>query len=259
MFHLLKIEWLKVKNYRTFWILLALYILSMGGFNYIIEQIYNTKPRQADMLLQESPYKFPELWQTLTYFSSFLTFIPGLLMILLITNEYSFKTHRQNVIDGMSRTQFVLVKMVVLVLLALLATLIVLITTLLFGAFNHTSPTTANAQFIIYFFIQALSYSFVALLLGLLFRRSGLAIGVYFLYVLVFDELIAQLLKKYVGLVGYYMPLESNDVLITVPFGKRAIGQLVHRPEVQYLLIAAVAWLIVYFFVSKRKFETADL
>src|SRR5206468_291418 len=114
----------------------------------------------------------------------------------------------------------------------------------------------SGSKYILYFFIQALSYSFVALIFGLLFRRSGIAIGVYFLYVLVFDEMIADLLKKYVGNIGYFMPLESNDVLITVPFGKRAINQLTHRPEPIYLLLAALVYLVVYLIFSKRRFET---
>ena len=34
MIHLLKIEWLKVKNYKTFWIFTVLYFVSILGINY---------------------------------------------------------------------------------------------------------------------------------------------------------------------------------------------------------------------------------
>jgi ABC-2 type transport system permease protein len=259
MLHLLKIEWLKVKNYRTFWILFLLFVASMAGFNYTVFQGYNSRPKSADMILKETPYAFPDIWQTITYWSSFLLFIPALLMIISLTNEFSFKTHRQNIIDGLSRTQFILVKFLFLSILALVCTITVFLTTIIFGIALGEHPGFTNSIYIFYFFIQALSYSFVGLLFGLLFRRSGIAIGVFFLYVLVFDELVADLLKKYVGKIGYYMPLESNDVLITIPFGKRAINQLTHRPEPIYLLIAALAYLLFYFIFCKRNFETADL
>lgn len=259
MFHLLKIEWLKIKNYRTFWILFLLYMVSIAGFNYTVYQAYTSKPKGTEVILKETPYAFPDLWQTITYWSSFLLFIPALLMVIFVTNEFAFKTHRQNIIDGLSRTQFITVKFLVLLLLALVSTLIVFLTTIIFGMSLGSAVSFTNGIYIVYFFVQALSYLFVGLVFGLLFRRSGIAIGIYFLYVLVFDELIADLLKKYVGKIGYYMPLESNDVLITIPFGKRAINQLTHRPEPEYLLIAAIAYLIVYVVFSKWKFEKMDL
>ena len=31
----LQLEWMKMKNYKAFWILMALYLLSIAGVNYI--------------------------------------------------------------------------------------------------------------------------------------------------------------------------------------------------------------------------------
>src|SRR5262245_5768224 len=104
MWELLSIEWKKLKNYRTFWILLCLYIVSVIGANYIayrIQQaIYEAKQTKgmASMVLGTPPYSFPDVWQTTANVSSYLLFIPGLLLIISISNEFSFKTHRQNVI-----------------------------------------------------------------------------------------------------------------------------------------------------------------
>src|SRR6476620_12789663 len=120
MLHLLKIEWLKVKNYRTFWILGGLFLLSIFGINYIAFSIHEEQSKSAMAnAIMGSPFNFPEVWHTITYMSSFLLFIPGLLMIISITNEFSFKTHRQNIIDGLSRTQFIHVKLASVVILAL--------------------------------------------------------------------------------------------------------------------------------------------
>jgi hypothetical protein len=262
MLHLLKIEWLKLKNYRTFWILSALFIISIFGINYIAYQIHLEIQREQPMTkaIMGGPFDFPMVWHTMSYFSSFLMFIPGLLMIISITNEFSYKTHRQNVIDGLSRTQFVTVKMVLAVLLALGCTITVFLTTLFFGlAASETPLDFGQAKAVLYYFVQALSYSGLALLFGLLFRRSGIAIGVFFLYQLILDELLAALLKRYVGKIGYFMPLETNDVLIPAPFGNNIAQRYLNRPDVTALLIGAAAYLLLYFFLSKRKFETADL
>ncbi|MEO8117685.1 MAG: ABC transporter permease, partial [Bacteroidota bacterium] len=88
MLYNLKIEWLKIKNYRTFWILAGLFVISVFGINYIafaIEQETMHKAPEAGMILGTSRFLFPDVWGTIAYLSSFLLFIPGLLMIISIT------------------------------------------------------------------------------------------------------------------------------------------------------------------------------
>src|SRR5215207_2039116 len=104
MLQRLGIEWMKLKNYRTFWILSGLYLLSIVGVNYIVFAISQKvfEDKKAKGLVQMAvglPYSFPDAWQWTSFVSSFLLFIPGLLMIISITNEFSYKTHRQNIID----------------------------------------------------------------------------------------------------------------------------------------------------------------
>ena len=41
MLRLLKIEWMKVKNYRTFWILLAITTVCIPAFNYSFYDLTN--------------------------------------------------------------------------------------------------------------------------------------------------------------------------------------------------------------------------
>ncbi|MBN9299036.1 MAG: ABC transporter permease [Filimonas sp.] len=264
MIKLLKIEWLKVKNYRTFWILSALFLISIYGINYITYEVQSTsRPKanpMADAIIGTPPFQFPDVWHTVSYMSSFLLFIPGLLMIISMTNEYSFKTHRQNVIDGLSRTQFIMVKMVNVAIIAFISTLAVFLTALGFGLAEGASYFSfEKIEYIGYFFIQALSYTGVALLFSVLFKRSGIAIGVFFLYVVVLENLLAGLLNRYVYGIGHYLPLESTDNLIPFPFFRNVVKQFVTPPPTLYLLIAAVIYLAAYFFVCRRKFETDDL
>src|SRR2546423_6278154 len=134
MIKLLKIEWMKLKNYRTFWILTSLYLVSIVGINFIafkiLQRIYEEKQSKAaaELIIGNRPYSFPSAWQMTSYMSSFLLFLPGLLMIIFITNEFSFKTHRQNIIDGWSRNEFISVKILMALLLSILSTIMVAIT-----------------------------------------------------------------------------------------------------------------------------------
>src|ERR1700743_3287718 len=189
MLHLLRVEWLKVKNYRTFWILLGMTILSIPGLNYTIYDLTNNSfPKQNGKSIVGSPFGFPDVWQTVSWNSSMLFIIPAILIITLTTNEFTFKTHRQNIIDGWSRRQFLSVKLVELLMLAVVCTIVVFVTALVLCCIgNKVAPGQSHwqdARFIFFYFVQVLSYSTIAFLMALLIRRSGLAIGAFLIYML---------------------------------------------------------------------------
>lgn len=265
MLQRLSIEWLKLKHYRTFWILSILYIVSIFGANYIVfriqQEVYNDRQAKgmAQMILGTPPFAFPNVWHTTSFISSFLLFLPGLLMIMSVTNEYSYRTHRQNVIDGWSRREFIVVKLLTAVISALTSTIVVTLTALLFGFMQGEPFSAEKSVYLFYFFIQALSYSLVALFFAVLFKRGALSIGVFFLYALVLENLIAALMNKYLNYSGRYLPLESTDNLIPFPFFENVQRQIIKAPNFTALFIVALAYLVAYFVFITRKFETDDL
>lgn len=265
MLHLLHIEWLKLKNYRTFWVLSILFVLSLFGVNYIAyeiqQQVFSKQNNgMATAFLGNPPFRFPDVWQTVSYISSFLLFFPGLIIIILMTNEFSYKTHRQNIIDGVSRRQFISAKIAMALLIAVVSTIIVFLVALFFGfREGSASLSITNLQYILYFFIQALSYTLVALLFAVLFRRSGISIGVYFLYSVVLEEALAKLIRYYIGDISHFLPLESTDNLITFPVFKNVVQQVVKTPEVGPLLIASAVYIALYIFICEWRFRESDL
>lgn len=262
MIHLLRIEWMKVRYYRTFWVISILYLISIYGVNYITYLIQDARPKQdnmANMLIGTPPFQFPEVWHSVSYVSSFLMFIPGLLMIISFTNEYSFKTHRQNIIDGLSRRQFILVKMLLTVIVATVSTITVFLTALIFGLIEGGAIGVEKLQYVAYFFVQSLNYSAIALLFGLLFKRSGIAIGVFFLYVAVIENLLAGLLNRYVYNIGRFLPLEATDNLIPFPFLRNIVDQFRTVTSPLYLMMATVVYFAIYSFIFIKKFESDDL
>jgi hypothetical protein len=263
---LLAIEWMKVKNYRAFWILLCLYIATIFGANYIAfrvqESIYQSKQAKgiAEMVLG-TPYSFPTVWQTTANISSFLLFIPGLIMIITITNEYSYKTHRQNIIDGWTREQFIVAKIMMAALLSLLSTVVVFITATLFGFMEGTNSFSLDDfSYIGLYLLQAMSYIIVAVLMAVLFKRGGLAIGVFFSYALVLEQIIVLVLNKYFNYAGRYMPLETTDMLVPFPRLQQIMNKIIATPpNYTALFVAALVYLAAYLYFVIRKFKTDDL
>jgi ABC-2 type transport system permease protein len=263
MLDLLKIEWLKIKYYRTFWILSVLFALSLYGVNEIVYTVQHnafSNVPATQMILGTPPFQFPEVWHTVSYVASFLLFFPGLIIIILMTNEFSYKTHRQNIIDGLSRTQFIYVKMMLCVLIALASAIVVFLVALFFGiSEGNAGFNLQNINYVGLFFIQTLSYTSLALVIATLCRRSGIAIGVYFLYAEIFDQLLSIVANHYLNNKGNYLPLQSNDNLIPLPLFREMINKVIEPPNLTYMLITTAVYLAIYFYVCKRRMETADL
>jgi ABC-type transport system involved in multi-copper enzyme maturation permease subunit len=262
MLHLLKIEWLKVKNYKAFWIFSILYAFAILGINYTGFYVNELTVQNVPMgeVLLGSPYSFPKVWGTVGFMSSWLLYFPGILFIMLLTNEFNFKTHRQNIIDGWTRKQFISVKFVFAILFSLVATFFNFLVALLFGLITTNSHFSfIGMENVGYIFIQTVAYITFAMFLAVLFRRSGAAIAVFFLYGLIFEFIITMLINHKLNLspVGYFLPLQVTDVMLPIPFGTKVIYD--NAPDVWILVIASLAYIFGYYFFALKKFTTEDL
>lgn len=263
MTHLLKIEWLKIKNYRAFWVFTILYLVSIFLVNYFAwfaqQRLYETLPMTEQIL--KNAYVFSKVWKTVGWINSWLLYFPGMLIIMLMVNEFNFKTHRQNVIDGLSRQQFINVKLMLCILLALVITLINVATGLFFGSISPGSFSWAGFEYVGYTFLQTIVYIFFALTLAVLFRRSGLAVIVFILYGLVFEWLITAVItyKFKWAPVAYFLPLQVSDVMIPLPFGEEAISIYPNVPSIGILVAVIVGYILLYVFFTRQKFVADDL
>lgn len=262
MLKLLKIEWLKLRNYRTFWILGSLYLISVVAVSYIGYSVEQRTVAREQMLkaVVGTSFGYPDVWQSVSYLSTYLVFIPALLIITFVSNEFTYKTHRQNIIDGWSRLEFISVKIVVALLLSLLSALMVMITVLIIGSFGDTSFSWDGSIYVFYYFIQTFSYCAFSLLLAVLIKRTGLALGIFLLYAFALENLVGNLLNwRIASRPGSYLPLNSTDNLIPFPFARNITRQFMSNLNVTWLLIFAGVYLFLYLFFSIRKMQHSDL
>lgn len=124
-------------------------------------------------------------------------------VILLITSEFSWKTARQNVIDGLSKSEFFVGKLILypLVGCAFLGWTVVLAGMLgLLGTdFEASTDPLVTAVDLAHMgglAVSVLGYTTMAFLSAFLARSSGPAMGIFFLYVGFIEELASGLLPK---------------------------------------------------------------
>ena len=245
-----------------------LFFLSVFGISYIGYSI-NSNITGAAQILLGGYFSFPNVWHTVAWLSTFALFLPGLLMILLVTNEYTYKTHRQNIIDGWSRADFINVKIVMVLIMSLVATLWVFIVALGIGYISGDPFSFDKFEFIGYFFIQSVSVLMLSLLISVLVKRAALAIAIFIAYVYILENVLGGLMN-YMSIrsngskmgytpIGDVLPINSTDALIPFPFFRNMINAAVHSFSDVILLALAAVYLFLYVYFSKRKFSRSDL
>jgi ABC-2 type transport system permease protein len=274
MIKLLKIEIKKIINYKVFWILTGIYFvfLALGimmaefTINNWIDKFNTHIPLP---LPHVTLYFFPDIWQNLLFFASVRYFLifPAITIIILITNEFTYKTIRQNLINGMSKQEFLISKLQVIFLLSLIIT--VIFTTVIFTlGVIHTDPLnfsliTRKISFVPGFFIQILTFLIFAFFCGFIFRNTGLAIALFTLYSLIVEPVIYYILK-----IPYFQPnnisqrLPVNSVLKVVEYPNFSSLQKIMGLHLQEritlldcsvpLLYSAIMIVIVFWIILKR-------
>jgi len=267
MSSLLKTEWLKIKKYPAFWWMTGIVALAYPGMNYSIyangyKDQLNNKTMGPILRMLPNPFTFPDVWQTVAFISSMFVFLPSIVVIMFITNEYTFKTHRQNIIDGWSRKNFMMSKMIDVAILSLLATVLYSITAAIIGNVNSTNASSnfwQGSQYIGLFFLQIFSQLSIALLIALLVRRSFIALGIFIFYFFPLEPILVALGRNFANDAGEFLPLEISDRLIPRPrFMVRQEADwkaLMAQSDIHIIytiLLLVITWGICFWINSKR-------
>jgi hypothetical protein len=258
---LLAIEWLKIKNFRTFWILTGFFALLLPLWNYGISNgIMKLGGNNINLLSQA--YSFSNVWQNLGFWTSIFVIFISILTIILVTNEYQYRTNRQNVLDGWTRMDFYHAKWQVVIALSVLTTIYVFIVGVAFGsAYGSLTSFPGNIVSLFYVWVLALNYYGFALLLSILFKRSGIAIGMFFLYSMIIESLLSKL-TNWAGDtdLGNFLPLQCSDELLPFPLTDmvKSIAGIEAGPSAWAFVIASFAWIAIYYLVGRTKLLRSD-
>ncbi len=223
MIRLLKIDFRKYYYNRTFWILTVTYLFVMVLVFYGIEHFLNGVLKNAGKnssipIPSFSLYSFPYVWQNMAYLAGYFKIFPALIILIFITAEYNYKTIRQNVMNGLSRLEFLLSKVIFVFFYSFLAASVLFFSALTLGII-HTSAgveysTFENSGFIVAYFLETFTFSTLAMFIGFAVQRSGLAIGTLILYYYIIEPVINYKLPDYIS---QFMPAAVIRNLIDVP------------------------------------------
>ncbi len=224
-------------------------------------------------------FNFPFIWHFNTYVAAWLKFFLAIVIVSMMANEYSYGTLKQNLIDGLSKREFVLSKFFTVVVFALCSTIFVFVMSLILGlcfsSYTEFGIIFTNLDYLLAFFVKLTGFFSFCLFLGILVKRSAFALG--FLLVWSILEGIAKGLLVFKifpeSTIGYtimkFFPLEAMSNLIIEPFTRLSVIKTIGNQigvagtkdySVDYFSVLIVlVWTFLFVYFSYKLLKKRDL
>ncbi|MDO7171502.1 ABC transporter permease [Mariniflexile sp. AS56] len=219
-------------------------------------------------------FNFPIIWHITTFFASQFKFFFAIVVVSMIGNEYSNKTLKQNLIDGLSKKEFILSKFYTIVFFSFVSTVLITLISFCIGmyysSYNEAFIILSETNFLVAYFIKLVGFFSLCLFFGMLVKRSAFALAFLFILFILewilfgimawkFDASTAEKIQN-------FFPLKSMYKLIDQPFQRIAMtkfpdkANLTYDYAVHWYEIAIVlAWTALFIFLSYRLLKKRDL
>lgn len=216
-------------------------------------------------------YGFPNAWDFIFIsISSPTSIFATALIILMVANEFDWRTSRQNIIDGMSKGQWFFAKLMLLMTIVLLFYIPLLLYDIAFtwlgtdpGIENAFQVTQTQYLAIVGILIGVSCFATIGLLVSLLARTAGAALGIMIVYPL-FEETITKTIRgfDYENIADCF-PARVVGALFNYnqyfPIGSRRRGWAVEEWDTSLLFAAGIGWIIVFLILSWLVYNKRDL
>lgn len=220
-------------------------------------------------------FNFPIIWHITTFFASYFKFFFAIVVVSMIGNEYSNKTLKQNLIDGLSKKEFILSKFYTIVFFSLVATILIGIATLLIGlyysSYTEISIIFRDSIFLLAYFVKLVGFFSLCLFLAMLIKRSAFALA--FLFVLfIFEWIVFWGAYEAFGntemawKIKRFLPLESMYSLIDQPFQRIIMSKYPDKIDLNYdyfvhwyEITIVLGWTTLFILLSYKILKNRDL
>lgn len=278
MLRLLEIEYNKLRYSRSARILIITYFILITFIALIASiefNIGNIEFRVAD----QGIFNFPYIWHFNSYIAAILKLFLAIVIVSMMSNEYSNRTIKQNLIDGLSKKEFILSKFLTVLVFSGISTLFLFVVTMILGYsfsdFTEISIVFSDLEYLLAYFIKLTGFFAFCMFLGILVKRSAFALGFLVVW-FIFEGILYAILnfKVFKGTdlatnIMQFFPLESMSNLLVEPFSRlNAVqtaatqigGELTKDYGIHwYQLLIVIAWTLIFVYSSLVLLRKRDL
>jgi ABC-type transport system involved in multi-copper enzyme maturation permease subunit len=254
-------------NYRTFWVVGGLYFFTLAvttasGMEFLKWLASLIDGFGQEININRIPlYHFPDVWLNLIWFSGLLKIVLSIMVVISVTNEFTYRTVRQNIIDGMSRAQFLFSKILMNVLLSLVSVamvfLIGLVTGFIYSPVIDIQNMITDLEFFLAYFLEVFFFLSYALMISILIQRSGLTIILLLLSHLI-EFIITVNIDDVAPSIVPFFPMRSILNLIQMPYQRYAFQEIQDYLKFSSVAIV-VGWIVIFNYLSYLKLKRSDI
>jgi ABC-type transport system involved in multi-copper enzyme maturation permease subunit len=279
MLRLLQIEFQKIWKNRASRVLTIAYFVILSFIALIASIKFNIGTFELH-LADQGIFNFPYIWHFNTYIAAILKFFLAIVIVSMMANEYSYGTLKQNLIDGLSKKEFIESKFLTVLVFALGSTVFVFIMSLVLGlsfsSYNEIDIVFSDLEYLLAYFLKLTAFFSFCLFLGILIKRSAFALGFLFTWNII-EGIIIGILKWKVFTdsddyqkITQFLPLESMSNLIKEPFSRlsiiknieASIGGAIATKDYSvhwYELLIVIFWIVIFVLMSYKILKKRDL
>ncbi|WP_282017846.1 ABC transporter permease [Salegentibacter mishustinae] len=278
MLRLLEIEYHKLRYSRSAKILVLTYFILITFIALIASIEFNLGAinfRVAD----QGIFNFPYIWHFNSYIAALLKLFLAIVIVSMMSNEYTNRTLKQNLIDGLSKKEFIASKFLTVTVFSLISTIFLFVVSLILGLsfsdFTEVSIIFSDMEYMIAYFVKLTGFFAFCMFLGILVKRSAFALGFLFIW-WILESIVYGVLKwkifrdsEIADNIARFFPLESMSNLIKEPFSRLSAVQTAATQigsEIEkdygihwYQLIIVVIWTAIFVFLSYKLLKKRDL
>lgn len=224
-------------------------------------------------------FNFPFIWHFNTYIASILKLFLAIVIVSMMANEYSYGTLKQNLIDGMSKREFIESKFLTVVLFASVSTIFIFVMSLILGysfsSYTEVSIVFSDLKYLLAYFVKLVGFFSFCLFLGILVKRSAFALGFLLVWNII-EGIVKGILSfkifpdsKSATSIMQFFPLESMSNLIVEPFTRLSVVKNlgtqigldnIKNYDVEFKsLLIVVCWTVIFVYLSYRLLKKRDL
>ena len=277
MKRLLQIEFIKLWNNRSSKVLIIAYFVLLTSIALVAAIKFDIGPIKFH-LAEQGIFNFPYIWHFNTFVTAFFKLFLAIVIVSMMSNEYSNKTIKQNLIDGLSKKEFVLSKFLTVISFALISTIFVFVVSMILGLiysdYDELSIIFSDLEFLLAFFVKLVGFFTFCLFLGVLVKRSAFALGFLILWQ-VFEGFVRGMIRWKLfdsettdAIMGFF-PLNSMFNLIKEPFSRLNAVQTVANQIGEkvtlnyhvhwYEILIVLAWTSIFVYLSYVLLKKRDL
>lgn len=279
MKRLISIEWQKIWLHRSSKVLLVSYFVILS-FIALIASVRIQLGTLEIFLAEQGIFNFPYIYHFNTYIAAILKLFLGIIIVSMVANEYTYGTLKQNLIDGLTKKEFILSKFIIVILFSIASTLFVFILSLILGlcfsTYTEASIICSDLEYLLAYLVKLIGFFSMCLFLAVLVKRSAFALGFLLLWNIA-EGILKGILHfgifkgtNQAETITQFFPLEAMGNLIKEPFTRLSIvkkietaitGPVTAKIYVGSFLdfIIVLGWTVIFVLMSYKIIQRRDL